>query len=245
MTFDDRISINTPEGLEIELNLAGLGSRIGAALIDALLLGLLLVLAAFGVFGLVDRFPDPMLAIGIGWLVLMVMVIGYFVAFEALNDGRTPGKAAFSIRVVGIDGSPVGFGASMVRNLLRLVDLFPLFPLLGPIAILASDSNQRLGDMAGRTVVIRDTRSETIRHDLVELDPRAATWDVTAVTEADVDLARRFLARRPDLTSAKRDEHATAIAGRLRSKVPNLPVDAGNEWVIEQVTAVKVARRPN
>ncbi|HSJ29230.1 MAG TPA: RDD family protein [Acidimicrobiia bacterium] len=245
MTFDDRISISTPEGLEIELNLAGLGSRIGAALIDALLLGLLVVLAAFGIFGLVDRFPDPMLAIGIGWLMLMVLVIGYFVAFEALNDGRTPGKAAFSIRVVGVDGAPVGFGASMVRNLLRLVDLFPLFPLLGPIAILASSTNQRLGDMAGRTIVIRDTRSEAIQHEPVELDARAGTWDVTAVTDGDVDLARRFLARREDLTSPKREEHARAIAERMRSKVPNLPPDAGHEWVIEQVTAAKVARRPN
>lgn len=245
MTFDDRISISTPEGLELELNLAGLGSRIGAALLDGLLLGILLLLAAFGVFGLIDRFPDPLLAIGLGWLVLMVLVIGYFVAFEALNDGRTPGKAAFSIRVVGIDGAPVGFGPSMVRNLLRLVDLFPLFPLLGPIAILASAHNQRLGDMAGRTIVIRDIRSEAIAPETFELDARASTWDVAGVTDADVDLARRFLARRHDLTSTKRAEHATTIAARIRERVPNLPAGADAEWVIEQVTAAKVARRPD
>ena len=242
MTFDDRIAISTPEGLDIELNLAGLGSRIAAAMVDTLILGLVLLLAAFGVFGLADWFSSPLLAIGIGWLVLMLIVIGYFVAFEVFNEGRTPGKTMFGIRVLGVDGEPVGFGPSMVRNLLRLVDLFPLLPVLGPIAILVSDRNQRIGDLAARTLVIRLEQPHAGPEALAELDPRAASWDVSGVQPADIDLARRFLARRADLTADKRQEHASAIAGRLRTRVPGLPSDVDDEWVIEQVLAAKTMR---
>lgn len=243
MTFDDRISISTPEGLDIELNLAGLGSRIGAATVDGLILGVVLLLAAFGVFGLADWFSSPLLAIGIGWLVMLLLVIGYFVAFEVFNEGRTPGKSLFSIRVLGLDGEPVGFGPSMVRNLLRLVDLFPALPVLGPIAILASDRNQRIGDLAARTIVVRVARPTAIETVMPALDPRAATWDVSGVEPVDVELARRYLLRRQELTASKREEHAAAISRRLRARVPGLPVDVADEWLVEQVMAAKTMRR--
>jgi uncharacterized RDD family membrane protein YckC len=243
MTFEDRISINTPEGLEIELKLAGLGSRIAAAVVDSLILAVLLVLAAFGVFGLADRMSSPLLALGVGWLVVLLLTIGYFVAFEVFNDGRTPGKSLFAIRVVGVDGEPVGFGGSIVRNLLRLVDLFPALPILGALSILASERNQRLGDLAGRTIVVRDERTKAIDSVPAALDPRAATWDVSGIDDMDLDLARRYLVRRHDLTAAKREEHASWIAARFRSKIPGVPPDVGDEWLVEQAVAAKTMRR--
>ena len=242
MTFEDRISISTPEGLDIELNLAGLGSRIAAATIDTLILGVMVILAAFGMFGLADWFSSPLLAIGIGWLVLLLIVIGYFVAFEVFNEGKTPGKSMFGIRVLGVDGEPVGFGPSMVRNLLRLVDLFPALPILGPIAILVSDRNQRIGDLAARTLVVRLERPHEAAVAMPVLDPRASAWDVSGVHATDLDLARRFLARRAELTPHKRTEHASVIATRLRQRVPGLPTDAPDEWVVEQVLAAKTMR---
>ncbi|MEX1003991.1 MAG: RDD family protein [Acidimicrobiia bacterium] len=242
MTFEDRISISTPEGLDIELNLAGLGSRIAAAIVDTVILGFVLTLAAFGMFGLADWFSSPLLAIGIGWLVVTLLVIGYFVVFEVFNDGKTPGKSMFGIRVLGLDGEPVGFGPSMVRNLLRLVDLFPVLPILGPIAILVSDRNQRIGDLAARTLVVRLDRSHQAAAAMPVLDPRATSWDVSGLESADLDLARRFVARRSDLTPHKRQEHAEVIAARLRTRVPGLPTDVSDEWVVEQVLAAKSAR---
>jgi uncharacterized RDD family membrane protein YckC len=243
MTFDERISIKTPEGLEIELNLAGLGSRIAAAVLDAIALAILLALAVFGMFGLADRMASPLLAIGIGWLIALLITIGYFVAFEVFNGGRTPGKSVFSIQVVGIDGEPVGFGPSVVRNLLRLVDLFPALPILGAISILASDRNQRLGDLAARTIVIRTNTPDAPDPSLPVIDPRTTSWDVSGVDQHDLDLARRFLARRADLTNEKRNELAGEIAGRLRQKVPGTDEGASDEWIVEQVVAVKVARQ--
>ena len=242
MTFDERLSITTPEGLEIEMNLAGLGSRMAAAIVDSVLLGLLLLLSAFGLYGLGTLIESPLLTAGIGALTTSILAVGYFVAFEVLRDGRTPGKSVFSLRVVSLDGSPVGFGASMVRNLLRFVDLFPVFPVLGPISILASDRNQRIGDLAGRTVVVRDQRRgpDTADDAVPALEATAAAWDVSAVGGTDLELARRYLARRASLTPAKRAEIGSDVAGRLRRLVPG--ASGSDEWLIEQVVAAKLSR---
>ena len=242
MSFDDRISFTTPEGLEIEMNLAGLGSRIGAAIVDGVLLGIILLLAAFGMFGLADLLDSSLLVAGLASLVLSLITVGYFVAFEALNDGRTPGKAMFSIRTVGIDGDPVGFGAALVRNLLRLVDLFPLLPILGPISILVSERNQRIGDLAARTVVVRTVRRMAGGGPADGIATPEVTWDVSGVSETELELARRFLDRRSSLTPAKRTELAGDVAHRLRRSVPGIPPDSQDETVIEQVVAVKAHR---
>lgn len=242
MTFDDRIGIRTPEGLEIELHLAGLGSRLVAALIDFVIVGIVLILAAFGMFGLADFLGSAMLAIGLGWLIMLLILLGYFVAFEVFADGRTPGKAMFSLRVLMDDGEPVGFGPSVVRNLLRLVDLFPALPILGPIAILVSDKNQRIGDMAARTIVVRDVRRHHDEPAEVALDPRAARWDVTAVAAQDMEVARRYLARRSQLSPDKREELVSGIASRLRARVPGIDDALDDDWVVEQVVAAKLSR---
>lgn len=242
MTFDDRISFTTPEGLEIEMNLAGLGSRIGAAIVDSIILGILLILAAFGLFGLADVVDSPLLVAGVSALVISLLVIGYFVAFEALNDGRTPGKSMFSLRAVGIDGEPVSFGASVVRNLLRLVDLFPALPILGPISILVSEHNQRIGDLAARTVVVRESRRAAHVPSAVPRVEPDTRLDVSGVSPADLEFARRFLDRRNDLTPAKRIEFADDLVGRFRRSVPGLDSEGSAERIIEQVVAAKLHR---
>src|SRR5207244_5263014 len=73
-----------------------------------------------------------------------------------LNPGRTIGKQAAGIRVVGPTGEPVRFLASAVRNISRIVDFLPFFYLVGTISIIATARDQRLGDLAPGTLVIRD-----------------------------------------------------------------------------------------
>lgn len=242
MTFDDRITFTTPEGLEIEMNLAGLGSRIGAAVIDGIVLGILLVLATFGLFALADVLDAPMLVAGLSVLAVSLLVVGYFVAFEALNDGRTPGKSMFSIRAVGLDGEPITFGASVVRNLLRLVDLFPALPILGPISILVSSRNQRIGDLAARTVVVRTSRKATPDRPVAPVSAADATLDVSGVDDDDLELARRFLDRRRDLTPTKRAGFADDLADRFRRSVPGIASSEASETVVERVVAAKLHR---
>jgi uncharacterized RDD family membrane protein YckC len=138
---------------------AGLGSRFLAFLIDSILVGI-----ATGVIAIV-----PIFALGFGGnggggilagltillqLVSLVIVLGYFFALEAVY-GYTLGKYVLGIVVTRDDGSPVGWSESIIRNILRIVDALPTLYLLGAILILVSDDEQRLGDIAANTVVVK------------------------------------------------------------------------------------------
>lgn len=146
----------TGETLVPPEEIADMGKRVLAAIADfiganvaafavALVIGLVLagVTGSFGAGG-------TLLVYAVGGLT----VIAYFVASEAMY-GQTPGKALVGVRVVRIDGSPVGWGGSVVRNILRIVDgLF--FYLVGFLVAMTNDDRQRLGDMAADTVVVED-----------------------------------------------------------------------------------------
>lgn len=219
MQLDDRLRIETPEGVSLELTLAGLGSRFGAAAVDLIIQGvvLLLVVLALSLAGSVMPGDFGVFLMGIGTLVVAVVVIGYYVLFEALNGGRTPGKAAFGLRVASLDGTSLSLSAVTLRTLMRLVDFLPVGYAVGAGAILATDRNQRLGDLVAATVVVRDR--------LARPTPEAGTgaaalgWDTTGVTPGEIDLIRRFVERRPTLEAPARKKIATDLATRLRPRV--------------------------
>jgi uncharacterized RDD family membrane protein YckC len=215
--YEDHITIPTPEGVSLDLTLAGLGSRAIAGCIDlvlkAVLVGLLLIVmfALLGVDGAIAIVP----AIGMTMLV-------YDVLFETLAGGRTPGKRTSGLRVVRSSGRPVDLTASVVRNALRLLDGLPLSYLPTIVSILLTRRNQRPGDLAADTVVIRDRR---------EIDrappaaarpagpPAGATWDVSAVPAEDLATVRAFLERRDGLAPEARRRLAAQLDGALRPRV--------------------------
>ncbi|HEV7685083.1 MAG TPA: RDD family protein, partial [Acidimicrobiia bacterium] len=155
MTYDDRISIPTPEGVELELVLAGLGSRLVAAIVDQLI-KLAVFLALFVLGGALSGDNAGGFLVAVLVVASFLVFFGYDVAFETLASGRTPGKRAAGLRVVRLGGEPVGFLASAVRNLLRLVDSLPGIYAVGAVCILFSSRNQRLGDLAAGTLVVRE-----------------------------------------------------------------------------------------
>ena len=169
---------------------------------------------------------------------------GYDVAFETLASGRTPGKRWTGLRVVRADGGPVTFTTSAVRNLLRLVDgLFAY--AVGVVAILVSARNQRLGDLAAGTVVVRERRApaeEWARHDRHLPAEDLRTWDVSAVSNEDLATVRRFLDRRAELTAEARGRLAHEFALRLRPQVAGAPDDLPPETFLEHLAAAKTAR---
>ena len=157
MQYEERTRIATPEGVELELVLAGLASRFMAEAVDVVLI-LLLVLAATIAVALIAGGSAGLLLATIvvgGWLLLSV---AYHVAFEVLAAGRTPGKRACGLRVVMEGGEAVGLRASAVRNLLRLLEGPTTFYVPAIASILATRRNQRLGDLAAGTLVIREPR---------------------------------------------------------------------------------------
>jgi uncharacterized RDD family membrane protein YckC len=157
----DQLNIDTPELVAIEMPLAGIGSRFIAILVDYLIWGsafliffllALIVIPAFSIFGRISA----NWAIGIAVLIVFVMHWGYFALFEALNNGRTPGKQVAKIRVIHQSGRGINFVESLARNLVRYVDSLPSFYAIGIIVIFMSRRNQRLGDMVAGTLVVRD-----------------------------------------------------------------------------------------
>lgn len=145
--LDTACTIETPEGVRLELYPAGPVARGGAWLVDSLIrTGIYIALAlVLGVMG----------ATGTGILLVSFFLLEWFypVYFE-LTGGSTPGKSAFGLVVLHSNGTPVGWQASMIRNLLRTVDFLPLFYGFGLVSMLLSKRFQRLGDMAAGTLVV-------------------------------------------------------------------------------------------
>src|SRR5215208_148070 len=155
------VDIETPELVVVSYTVAGLGSRVAAALIDLGTCVTLLLLLVIGASALDSRSaseiaseiankPSPSTAWAAAVVTIMQFVIlwGYYVLFEGLADGQTPGKRFLRLRAVRDGGYSVGFAASAVRNLLRIVDLQPVFTyLIGISSIAVSKSGKRLGDL--------------------------------------------------------------------------------------------------
>lgn len=168
--------IVTPEQVAIQYELAGIGSRGIAALVDAgVQILLVLLLLAFGwILQLVnilpgmDRLLDRLTENVIAAIIILGMFLiswGYFIIFETLWNGETPGKRMMGLRVIKDGGYPVDFRAVLIRNLLRAADALPLLPEIpvycfGVIAVMAHGQSKRLGDMAAGTLVVRHGQRE-------------------------------------------------------------------------------------
>lgn len=153
--IDTSYSFETPEGVELDLNIAGPVVRGYAFLIDigirlVIQIILMIILAILG-------------NIGIAILSIMFFVLEWFypVLFEVLRFGQTPGKKIMDLKVVQENGTPIGWSSSVIRNLLRFVDFLPLMYVTGTITMIFNGRFQRLGDLAaGSLVVYADRKLE-------------------------------------------------------------------------------------
>ena len=238
MEYADRLRITTPEGVELELTLAGIGSRFIAGMLDSLIQ---FVIGSAGL-GVVFALLDGGVAVLVLSTLAFLLLFGYDVAFEVLAGGRTPGKRATGLRVVREGGAPVTFLVSAVRNVLRLIDILPFFYGVGMLVVFLTRSNQRLGDLAAGTIVVRERHGDrrppaavgtAIAHEA------PAGWDTSAVTIADLATARAFLERRERLTTPARATLADDIAGRLRTKVAGAPAALEPEEFLEALVAAR------
>jgi len=246
--YEDRLRIATPEGIELELTLAGPGSRSLCAAVDltiqfVLSLGAtLLITAASG---------------GGGWVLALLpvtaflIIFGYDVAFEVLGGGRTPGKRLNGLRVVRTGGRPVTFVPSVIRNVMRIIDFLPTLYGVGILAVMLSARNQRLGDMAAGTLVVRERTVESRRDAAgpessyvppLPASHPAMAWDLSAIALDDLLVVRRFLDRRWELDAGPRAKLAGELAARLGPRVAGVPDHLSPEQFLEFVVQVKAAR---
>ena len=268
MQYEDRITVATPEGIELEVALAGLGSRFAAAVLDGLIQVVLIYGVAIigGFAGYVALGPATedegvaLVAVALWFIWVFLVLFGYDILFETFGRGRTIGKRALGIRVVRAGGAPVGFVTSTVRNLLRIVDFLPLFYGVGMVSILATQRNQRVGDLAAGTLVVRDQRGPRDVRSVnaspypaflhappppaaaAPLDPSIAAWDVSAVTAEELGTVRAFLERRHTIDPGARWSLAVELAERLKPKVSGAPEGQHPEVFLELLYSAKAAR---
>lgn len=145
--LDNKITVETPESIELSITPAGPIPRILAYACDLTIRLAIMILLA-NTLAIFDEF-------GSGLYLISYFVLDWFycVLFEVLNNGMTPGKKAFDIQVIHDDGTPLNWNASMLRNLIRMVDYFPSFYLTGLISMCYSPGFKRLGDHAAGTLV--------------------------------------------------------------------------------------------
>lgn len=175
-------TVLTPESVAFGYPVAGIGSRFIGALVDgaalagalsALACGALAFLAAVGDGAASSASPSTAddldiaaitsgLVIAVALLVLFLIIWGYFIVFETLWDGQTPGKRVAGTRVVRLDGGAAGFREAVVRNLVRFADFLPVGYGVGVLVMFADRHTRRLGDLAAGTVVVREQRQVTL-----------------------------------------------------------------------------------
>jgi uncharacterized RDD family membrane protein YckC len=250
--FADQLNIDTPEQVELEFAVAGIGSRFVAVLIDHLIMGgvFLVVGLLWGV--LVGSVANRVNLLG-KWILAVFIALnfvlywGYFTLFEAFWRGQTPGKHVMKLRVIKDSGRQITLFEAMSRNLLRIIDYLPAFYLAGVIAMLSTKRHQRLGDLVAGTIVVHERSDEQPlliergtsimpAQSLPAFDPvssaaaQAGTLPADAVAKLRADdllLIESFFARALDLSLATRSEIAGRIAAQMAAKM-NVAVPEGN-----------------
>ena len=214
-----RFAVETPEHVRLDYVLADVGSRAAALAIDLVVLIITLIVVGWvmnrlGLAGAaLANFSRPVF-----FFIVFFLIWGYFILFEALWGGRTPGKRALGLRVVHAGGEPLSWQGSVLRNLIKIVvDMQPLpSGMLGAVSIVATRRAQRLGDLAAGTVVVRDAGgSELLGADA--LPPGRVGRPVLSVEQ--FELLAGYLARRDGLKGEVRRRVSQSVRSALSSVI--------------------------
>jgi len=238
---EETLVIETPERVPLAFALASIGNRFLAVTIYhfiqyvsiGVIAWIFLSAAGFGSqAGLIREFEQeaPKWMIAVMIIVLFLLFTGYFILFEWLWNGQTPGKRLLKLRVIREDGRPITFWEAIARNLLRVFDALPIYSI-GLIVIFLSNRDQRVGDIFAGTVVIRErtdeapTFAETFSNRISDAafrrvqKPTEFNANVSQLTTDEVEVIESFLRRRWDLTDRQRVWMAWRIALPLMYKL--------------------------
>jgi uncharacterized RDD family membrane protein YckC len=226
MSNFDQYTLETPENIEVRFDIAGIGTRFCALVVDYLLMGViaaaLIILAVMLEIGL----PAQMRGNANLWIlaflagIVLALTTGYFIVFEWLMRGQTPGKKALKIRVIRDDGTPVTVHEVLVRNVVRLVDMIPGIYAVGVLFMFPSRLSKRLGDIAAGTIVIKEEQlnysANADKKRVLHVEPLEHING--ELTPAERRLISGFLQRRAELLPQARQQLAERLALPLYEK---------------------------
>lgn len=229
---EDVLIIETPERVPLHFALASIGNRFLACAIDhaiqgvtlaGMVIALVVIADIADVGGKLSSAPKWVYAVMI--LTVFLILTGYFVFFEWLWSGQTPGKLWLKLRVIREDGRPITFWEASVRNLLRSFDMMPApFYSIGLISVFVNTRDQRVGDMFAGTVVVREREAEAPAFAQVFASPVSDpalrrsfkpvdfTASLNSLTESEIEVVETFLRRRWDLEDTPRQWMAWRVS---------------------------------
>jgi uncharacterized RDD family membrane protein YckC len=219
-----RAAVVIPEAVPLDLETAGLGSRFLGLIIDWAIQGtalfVLLIIAGTASFG--------WLGTTIVLLLIFLVIWGYPIALETLWRGRTVGKAAMGLRVVTTEGGQIGFRHAAVRAALGIVDFLLTSGACAVICVLVTSRNQRLGDLAAGTLVLRERTgmrrpTPTTFAPPPGLDAYADSLDIAGLGPAEYGVVRAFLLRAPALPPPVRARLAAQVGETIARRVQPPP----------------------
>jgi uncharacterized RDD family membrane protein YckC len=240
----DKLTIDTPELITLELPLAGIGSRFLALAIDSLLqvVVLLLVLLTCGIL-MVDL-GGLFKAIGPAIIILSVYCLywGYFAFFEIVWNGQTPGKRLIRIRVIKESGRPITPLEAIARNIMRGIDIFPpFFYIVGLFCMMLNSRNKRLGDFVAGTVLVHDKKVETVSAIWKQVENSSFDNVVTSkITPEELLLIETYLNRRSALDLPVRKKNARQIVLMIREKIGVDVIEGVSDDALLEAVARKV-----
>jgi uncharacterized RDD family membrane protein YckC len=241
-----KLIIETPEQTSIEFPLAGIGSRFLAVLIDTLIqfaafAGLALIFSGIG-FGVLAVGGGGSSSAGV-WILAIVILVsfllfeGYFILFEAIWNGQTPGKRLLHIRVIKDSGQPITGVDAVGRNLLRIIDQLPAAYGIGMLSAWLSPQSKRLGDYVAGTVVVHEKPFETVAPQWnAPAQAAAHQYGAARLTPEEFALVEAFLSRRNALEAGVRYDTAAGIVRRIQSKLSLPPDRPTPEKLLEELS---------
>jgi uncharacterized RDD family membrane protein YckC len=231
------ITIETPEHFELTFTLAGIGSRFTAYIFDKLLQFCVIMICFLSIISLsyiadqvsyldstiqsIKKVIAPWI-IGILILIYGTLTIGYFIVFEYFWSGRTPGKRSQKIRVIRYDGRPITLWDSLIRNILRSIDILGEVYPIGLVIMLFDSKKRRLGDLVAGTCVIVDKSSTKLELapalDLMDERDQILRSFVAAMNHEDFRVISSILARKDEIGSQHAHDLELEIVTKLKEK---------------------------
>src|SRR5262249_36463024 len=230
------------EGVELDVRVAGVGSRVLALMLDLLLQLTLyvLLLSVVAVFmNAIGPAADRALVAGVSIVVAVVVLVGYPVTLETVTSGRTVGKLALGLRAVRDDGGPITFRHALTRSLVAVAVEWPglVLPVLtwvvSPVTMLTNPRGKRLGDLAAGTIVIHE-RTPAAWGWVPAMPPHLARWaallDLTGLDDELALAVRHFLARNRQLSEPARTRLGYALAVEVAARTTPPPPPGVPGW---------------
>jgi len=229
----DNFQVETAQNVSIYQNVAGIGERILALLVDVLVIVAYSFVASFMMSYFIESTNDNWEIYAFS-LVIGLPIFLYDLIMETFWDGRTFGKAALRLRVVKLDGSKPGFGSYFSRWILHLIEVKLMLGSIALVTILLNEKGQRLGDMAAGTTVISEKKKARLSDTLLVEIPEnyIPTYpQVTVFTDKDMQRIKTVY------TDAKRQANHNVIV-KLSAKMQELMGITPEEKPIEFVDRV-------